>query len=106
MNNLHLHAVRRHAADTLHPRKAFHRGLSRSGQVVPVCAPRNEAALPLRAQWFRNTVSGALECRWISEVPAELQPRASTVRPATLVRMHRHAHRADMRPPSRKYANG
>lgn len=105
MNNLHLHAVRRHAANTLHRRKASSGALSRSRHAMSVVTPRNDAALPLRAQWFRNAVSGALECRWVSEVPAEPLPRVGAGRFLSLIRMHRRVHRAGMRPPSR-HANG
>ena len=106
MNNLHLHAVRRHAANTFHRRKASNRALSQSGHVMPVRAPGNDAALRLRAQWSHNAVSGTLECRWISEALAEPHPHMSAIRPSSLIRMHRHVHRADMRPPSCKCANG
>jgi hypothetical protein len=106
MNNLHLHAVRRHAATTFHRCKASDGALGRSGHAMPVSTPRNDAALPLRAQWFRNTVSGVLECCWAPQVPAEPLPRLSAARRPSLVRMHRRVYRVGMRPPSHKRANG
>ncbi|QRN54864.1 hypothetical protein [Dyella caseinilytica] len=106
MNNLHLHAVRRRAANTFHQRKTSPRASGHSGSALPVGAPFNNTALSLRAQWFRNALSGKLECRWISEAPTESHPRMSVIRAPFLARMHRHVHRAGLRPPSRKCANG
>lgn len=99
MNNLHLHAVRRHAANTFHRRKASACTLSHSHGAVLVSMPRSDIALPLRAQWFRHPVSGALECRWIPEESAQRPRRPGIARIPSMIRMHRRVHRVRMRPP-------
>ncbi|WP_266157624.1 hypothetical protein [Dyella silvatica] len=106
MNNLHLHAVRRHAANTFRRRKASNGASSRSYRAVAVSMPRGDAALPLRAQWFRHPLSGALECRWVPlETARRAHPR-QIARIPSMIRMHRRARRVSMRPPLCKHGHG
>jgi len=106
MNNLHLHAVRRHAAYTFHRSKASNGIASRSHGAVPVSLPHEHTAPALRAQWSRHPVTGALECHWIPQQPEHTLPRPYTVRHPSLLRVHRHFHRAGIRPPLRHFAHG
>lgn len=109
MNKLQLRAARPRTASTFHHRKTPH-GLSRVRHAVSAVTPHHDAPVrrvkPLRAQWFRNPASGALECRWIADTTT--QPpmrRGSVVIHAAPIhdvsRMPRRVHRAALRPPSR-----
>jgi len=104
MNKLQIHAVRQRAACALHRRKALNGVLGRSRRAAPATFPRHDAsthrALPLRAQWFRHAVSGALECRWVPDAAAEPHS-VGNVHFLSTARMHRRISRAGMRPPSR-----
>jgi hypothetical protein len=109
MNKLQLRAARPRTASTFHRRKAS-QGASRLREAVSVISLHHSAPArrvhSLRAQWFRNPVSGALECRWIADTTTEPPVRSGHVRfQHTLIhhvlRMPRRLHRARMRPPSR-----
>jgi hypothetical protein len=99
MNKLQLRAARPRTASTFHRRKAP-RGILRVQHALSATTLRHDApvrrATPLRAQWFRNTLTGALECRWVADTGAEPPARAHRV-----IRMPLRIHRAGMRPPSR-----
>jgi hypothetical protein len=107
MNKLQLRAARPRTASTFHRRKAW-QGASHVRQAVSVItlnAPARRVH-SLRAQWFRNPVSGVLECRWIADTTTEPPVHGGHVRfQHTLIhhvlRMPRRLHRARMRPPSR-----
>jgi hypothetical protein len=104
MNKLQLRAARPRTASTFHRRKASH-GLSRLRHVVSAVTLHHDVpvrcATPLRAQWVRNTVSGALECHWIADTNAEPPMRRGNVQIHSALRMSRRIGRVGMRPPSR-----
>jgi hypothetical protein len=104
MNKLQLRAVRPRTASTFHRRKASH-GIGRARHVLSATILRYDApvrrATPLRAQWFRNTLTGALECRWVAETTTEPPAHHGTVPAHGVIRMPRRISRAGMRPPSR-----
>lgn len=101
-NKLHLPAGRRRAAGTFHPCAIRNDHRARMRPVAAI----GHAKLPLRAQWLRNAVTGALECHWIAEVSTEPHPRLKTLRGHGKTRMRRGAHSAALRPPSRLHAHG
>jgi hypothetical protein len=105
MNKLQLRAVRPRTASTFHRRKAS-LGFSRLRHAVSAVTLHHDVpvrrATPLRAQWSRNPVSGALECRWVADTTTTEPPvRHGNVLIHPVLRMPRRIHRAGMRPPSR-----
>jgi hypothetical protein len=104
MNKLQRRAARSRTASTFHRRAASH-GLIRAQHAVSATLLRHDVpvrrALPLRAQWFRNTTTGAVECRWVAETRTEPPMHRATLPFHTVARMPRRVGRADMRPPSR-----
>jgi hypothetical protein len=104
MNKLQWRAARLRAASTFHPRSAS-RGLIRVRHAVSTTLMHHDApmrgAAPLRAQWFRNPVSGVLECRWTADAGTEPPMRRAVMPLHAVTRMPRRISRAGMRPPSR-----
>jgi hypothetical protein len=104
MNKLQLRAARPRTASAFHQRSALH-GLIRARHAASVTLLRHDApvrrATSLRAQWFRNTVTGALECRWVTDAGVEPPMHRAAVHVRPVFRMPRRINRADMRPPSR-----
>lgn len=106
MNKLQLCAARPRTASTFHRHIASNGAVGRLRHAVSVMPHGNGAAAhgsaSLRAQWFRNTATGALECRWMTDTFAEppMRPGIVDIHPA--LRMFRRIGRAGMRPPSRQ----
>jgi hypothetical protein len=110
MNKLQLRAARPRTASTYHPRTASNGAIRRIKHAAPANPKRHDAFAhrnaSLRAQWFRNTVTGALECRWVADTVTEPPMRYGTVRVHPVLRMPQRTGHADMRPPSRQCING
>jgi hypothetical protein len=110
MNKLQLRAARPRTASTFHRRTALNGAMRRLKHAVPATPRHDDACVrhgaSLRAQWFRNTVTGVLECRWVADAITEPPMHRGTVHGYTVLRMPRRTQRADMRPPSRQLANG
>jgi hypothetical protein len=104
MNKLQRRAARLRAASTFH-RNPASRGLLRVRHAVSTTLMHHDAtvlrATPLRAQWFRNPISGALECRWAADAGTEPPMHRTTVPIYAMACMPRRISRAGMRPPSR-----
>ncbi|GFZ96565.1 hypothetical protein [Dyella caseinilytica] len=104
MNKLQLRAARPRTASTFHRRKAS-RGISRLRHVLSAVTLHHDVPVrhstPLRAQWSRNPVSGALECRWIVDATMEPPMYRGSVHRHPVIRMPRRTSHAGMRPPSR-----
>jgi hypothetical protein len=99
MNKLQLRAVRPRTTSTFHRRKASC-GMLRTHRALPATILHHDTPVrrdtPLRAQWFRNTQTSALECRWVVDATAE--PPVQTHR---VIHAPRRISRVGLRPPSR-----
>jgi hypothetical protein len=104
MNKLHLRAFRRRAASAIHLHKSLG-AIWRRMHAFEVATPLRHGT-PLHAQWHRNAATGALECLWVTDAPAQPRPRVAGTRPASPFRMQWHARSAGMRPPSREHVHG
>jgi hypothetical protein len=104
MNKLQLHAARPRTAGIFQGRSASH-GLLRARHAVSATLLHHDVSvrrsMPLRAQWFRNTVTGALECRWVTESVTEPPMHRAAMPRHPTIRMSRCINGAGIRPPSR-----
>jgi hypothetical protein len=104
MNMLQLRAARPRTAGAFYPRLASH-GPIRVRHAVPATLLPHDAPVrrevPLRAQWFRNAITGKLECRWVPDAGTEPHQHRAVAHVRSFVRKPRRVNRADMRPPSR-----
>jgi len=103
MNKLYLRATHR-TAGAIHLHKVWTDTQTRA-RLHESATPLHRAAPP-HAHWRRNTATGALECRWVADAPAQPRPRLTGTRPNRLLRMQWRPRAAGMRPPSCRHAKG
>jgi hypothetical protein len=105
INKLQLRAARPRTAGTIHRRLASISAISRPKLAASALSHGNGAFVhrqaALRAQWFRNATTGALECHWANDAVVEPPMRRGAAHLHPVLRMPRRTRRAGMRPPSR-----